>query len=345
MALVLSGVAAPKMGALIDKGYGRGLLTISSFIGGVLLILLSQVTSLWAFYVIWALMGLTMSAALYEPCFAVLTVRYGDRARRAITQVTLFAGFAGTVSFPIAHFAGEAFGWRGALLVFCVLAFAAAALNWWGLRNRPEDEAPPAETIAPPHRPLSDIAKGNRKIIVWLMGVGFLMISLNHGTIIAHLLPLLESRNVEAGMAVLAASCVGPMQVLGRVLLISVERRVSTYLLGLLPFIGYLAGSILVFGAIEIPLLIFGFIFFQGAAAGITSIMKPAVTAAFLGKEGFGQVSGVLALFFMFGSAAAPTLASLIWGVGGYDLVLLMTLSAATIGTLAYGLAFRKATA
>ncbi|MCR9256660.1 MAG: MFS transporter [Alphaproteobacteria bacterium] len=345
LALVLSGLAAPKTGALIDRGHGRVLLVSGSVIAAALLVALSQVTSLFAFYAVWAALGLTMAAILYEPCFALLTVRYGDGARRAITQVTLVAGFAGTVSFPIAHLAGEAFGWRGALLVFAGLALAGAMLNAWGLRRGPEHEIPPRGTNAPPHKPLSERAKANRQAILFLLGIGFLGISLNHGSLVAHMLPLMESRMIDAGTAILFASALGPMQVVGRLLLISVEHRLSSAVLGMIPFVGYILGSVLVLMGAGLPALIVAFVFFQGAAAGITSIMKPAVTAAFLGREGFGAVSGSLALFFMLGSALAPTLASFLWGVGGYDLVVLMTLSVAVGGFAAYLLARRKANA
>jgi len=345
LALVLSGLAAPKFGGLIDRGHGRTLLVWGAVASALLLVGLSQVSSLIGFYAVWAALGLTMAATLYEPCFALLTVRYGDGARRAITQVTLVAGFAGTVSFPIAHLAGETFGWRGALLIFAVLALIGAALNAWALRRGPEHETPPAGTRAPPHAPLSAAAKANRRPILMLLGFGFLAISLNHGSLVAHMLPLLESRAVDAGTAVLLASLLGPMQILGRLLLISVEHRVSSAVLGMIPFAGYLVASALILVGVGVPALIVAFVFFQGAAAGITSIMKPAVTAAFLGREGFGAVSGRLALFFMLGSALAPTLASVLWGVGGYDLVILMTLSVAAGGFGAYLLARRLASA
>jgi MFS family permease len=48
-ALILSALAAPFAGRLIDRGHGRKVLTISAFCGGLLLVLLSQVRELWQF--------------------------------------------------------------------------------------------------------------------------------------------------------------------------------------------------------------------------------------------------------------------------------------------------------
>ena len=49
-------------------------------------------------------MGIAMSCSLYEACFAFLTTTQVNNARRAITFVTLAAGFGGTISFSSAHF-------------------------------------------------------------------------------------------------------------------------------------------------------------------------------------------------------------------------------------------------
>jgi MFS family permease len=74
-------------------------------------------------------------------------------------------------------------------------------------------------------------------------------------------------------------------------------------------------------------LLIVPFIILQGAGAGVLSIIRPTVVAELLGRKDFGVVSGMLAVGFVAGSAFAPTVASLFWRVGGYDLVLLLTIA------------------
>jgi hypothetical protein len=62
------------------------------------------------------LVGLGMSASLYDPAFSTLGRLYGQHARSAITQLTLFGGFASTVCWPPSAFFIEHFGWRGASL-------------------------------------------------------------------------------------------------------------------------------------------------------------------------------------------------------------------------------------
>ena len=117
-ALLLTALLAPMAGRLIDRGAARLIHPGGALLGAVMLAALSQVTELWQFYAVWMGLGLAMSVCLYEACFAIIMVTVGNQARVAITTVTLFAGFAGSVSFPSAHYLTGLIGWRGAVLSF-----------------------------------------------------------------------------------------------------------------------------------------------------------------------------------------------------------------------------------
>ncbi len=87
-ALVASALLAPSMGHLIDRGLSRLVFTGCAVLGAVMLLLLSQVTELWQFFAVWIGLGVAMSGALYEACFAIITRSMGDNAKRAITLIT-----------------------------------------------------------------------------------------------------------------------------------------------------------------------------------------------------------------------------------------------------------------
>ena len=137
-------------------------------------------------------------------------------------------------------------------------------------------------------------------------------------------------------MAVLAASCVGPMQVAGRVAMIMVERHVSIYAISAFTYLAIMIASASLFAAGSMPLLLLGYIVFQGSGIGVTSITKPVITVELLGQRNFGAVSGALALPSILGSAVAPTMAALIWLAGGYDLVLAATFGFAIVGLVTF---------
>ena len=116
--LMLCGLAAYPVGAAIDRGHGRTIMTCGSVLAGALLLAWSQVESLVVFYVLFAGIGLLQAATLYEPAFAVVARRFGaGNARSPITALTLWGGFASTVFIPLIQLLLDHLGWRGALIV------------------------------------------------------------------------------------------------------------------------------------------------------------------------------------------------------------------------------------
>ncbi len=333
-ALICSAVCAPFMGKLIDRGHGRAVLTVCAVTGGVLVGLLSIIDASWQFFVLWLGIGVCMSGCLYEPCFAFVTRMMGGQARRAITRITLIAGFAGTVSFPLAGFVAETSGWRVAVLTFAVIILAVAIpLFRYGTALPAPEEEPPAKA-APDGK--SDLRRAMGRASFWLLGITFSMIGLTHGIIITHLLPMLAERDVPVATAVFAASMIGPMQVAGRVAMVAVERRLSMQIICAISFLFMIGAISSLIGAGYWPILLVLFVVLQGSGYGVTSITRPVVTAEILGRAGFGAISGALALGFMGASAVSATLAALIWEVGGYDAVRWTVFGCVLVGLSAY---------
>jgi MFS family permease len=331
--LVLSAVLAPVVGRLIDHGIGRYVFTGCALLGAVLLALLSKVTSLWQFYAIWLGLGVAMAGALYEACFAVLTRAMGAGAKRAITLVTLIAGFAGTVSFPSAYILVEFVGWRGAVLTFAgAVALIAAPLIWRGCRLAEESHDAKAHPASLKTR---EALRVLRRATFWLLAISFAMIALEHGMLLTHLLPLLDERGIHGETAILAASMIGPMQVAGRLAMIAAERHVSMLGIAAVSYVSLGIAGVSLLSTSVIPALLVGFVLFQGAGYGVTSIVRPVVTADLLGRTNFGVISGLLALPFITATAAAPTIAAFVWQRGGYDRVIELAIGAACIGLTA----------
>jgi predicted MFS family arabinose efflux permease len=173
-----------------------------------------------------------------------------------------------------------------------------------------------------------------RKGIFWLLAISFALIALDHNVLLTHLLPLLDEQDIAPGVAVLAASLIGPMQVFGRVGMVTFERRIKPINIFVTCFV-LMAIAALALSALSItPLLLALFVLFQGAGYGVTSIMRPVITADFLGRKEFGVVSGLLAIPFLLTAASAPTIAALVWEIGGYDLVIIVALLASIVGLI-----------
>ncbi|MEM7030143.1 MAG: MFS transporter [Chloroflexota bacterium] len=337
-ALIVSALMAPIVGRLIDRGNSLISFTGSAIFAACLLILLSFVQAQWQFYVIWILLGVAMSGSLYEACFSVLTHTMGNRSRQSITIVTLVAGFAGTLSFPGNHYLVGLMGWRSTMWVLAgIILFIVVPLIWLGTQTALAYRADNKKDVVQPSG--EPEAKHSVSLVrngtFWLLAIGFAAVALDHGMLLTHLLPLLDERGITSGQAVFAASMIGPMQVTGRLMMLAFEKRVSSIGIFAACYIALGLAAISLLGATYLPLLLISFVFFQGAGAGVTSIMRPVVVAELLGRQNFGLIAGFLAMPFLIGAALAPTIAAIIWGFGGYDLVIWFAVGASIIGLAA----------
>ena len=343
IAVIASSLASPLMGLVIDRGGSRWLLAGSAGMGGLLLLALS-LTSHWpAFSVIWVLIGVTMAGALYEPCFAIIVRYAGKEAPQAIATVTLIAGFASTLSFPIATSIASSSGWRWAAgIAGLAILGIAVPLLWWGVKHLQAGHA------ARPVLPSSidnrlQTQASLRRPSLWLLASAFSLFALVHAGVLNHLLPILADQKTNAGLAILAASLLGPMQVVGRLGMIFVQRRLQPLQITSWVFASLAIASLTLLFARGAPGLIVVFVVLQGVSVGLSSILKPVVTASLLGTENFGSVTGAMAVPYLAAFAAAPFLASLIWSWFGYDVMLAGCATAALIGLALYKFAVSSA--
>ncbi len=99
--LVISALLGPAIGRTIDRIGGRRVLSLSNLILAAGLTVLGLATSIWILSIAWLLLGIGMGLGLYDAAFAALGRIYGHAARSSITGITLFAGFASTVGWPL----------------------------------------------------------------------------------------------------------------------------------------------------------------------------------------------------------------------------------------------------
>lgn len=346
LALAISACASPLFGRLIDLGYSRFTLPATAMGGGFLLIALSVVETQTAFFMVWALIGFCTAGCLYEPCFAFLTRVKGVHARGAITAVTLIAGFASTLCYPIADAIAAADGWRSAAQWFAG-SILLVGVPLFAISTRILE----AQATTP--LPIASVSKSAARVarqspVFWYLAAAFPLLALTHGMMISHIIPILDDRGASPSTAVWAASLIGPMQVAGRIAMITAGRNMSATTITLISFVGIAASMFILFGASQGNWRIFAFVMLLGACYGVISITKPLVTADLLGRDGFGAISGALALPYIALMAAAPFVAVLLWKAGGYDLTIIVGAAAALAGAplliLAHHAALRRST-
>ncbi len=333
LAWLVMALLTPLSGRLVDRGLGGEMLVAGSLLVAAGVAALGLAGSPGAWLGGWLAIGVAQAGCLYETCFAFLTRRLGVGARAAITRVTLVAGFAGTLTFPLGHVLGQALGGQGALLAFAALillgALPAHARGVALLRR----QARAAGIVNLPEPP-GALRGAMRRREFWAVSGAVALVWLNHGILITYALTLFADRGAGPGLAALAAACVGPAQVAGRLALHLAGARVSAARATVMALTSVVAAGVVLWGAgLALP-LIFLFALLQGAGAGLFSILRPVLTAELLGRDGFGAVSAAIAVPAILASALAPAAGALLLDAGGTRLVLaacLMMASAALV--------------
>jgi predicted MFS family arabinose efflux permease len=302
-ALVLSALLGPWAGRMIDRRGGRDVLVASNLVIAAGLVTLAVAPSTAVLVAGWLLLGLGMSMGLYDAAFATLAGLYGRAARSPITGITLIAGFASTVGWPLSAVMEETIGWRNACLVWAALqVLVALPLNRFLVPPAPpplklqKEEA--GEAVVPP------------RFAMPLLAFVFAATWTVTGDMAAHLPVLLEASGATPAAAVAAAALVGPAQVAARVLEFSLLGRFSPILSARLSTLGHPAGAIvlLAFGGIAAP----AFTILHGMGNGILTIVKGTLPLAVFGPVGYGARQGLLSAPSRFLQALAPFLFGLL---------------------------------
>jgi hypothetical protein len=139
---------------------------------------------------------------------------------------------------------------------------------------------------------------------------------------------------VTGELAILAASVIGPAQVVGRILLTLAGARAAARAVTLGAFV-IISGAALVLGAATaVPAMTLVFAVGLGVGNGVISILRPVVIREVMGDGGYGESAGAVARLSLFAFAAAPGLGAALADAAGYGTVLALCVLSPLAGAL-----------
>lgn len=133
ISLLVMAAAGPLVGRAIDRAGGRHMLMWSNLVLAAGLVMLGMAHHVLMLFAAWCILGAGMAMGLYDAAFAALVRLYGTDARRPITGITLIAGFASTVGWPLSAYMDAEIGWRAACFVWAALHLVIALPMHWKL--------------------------------------------------------------------------------------------------------------------------------------------------------------------------------------------------------------------
>jgi len=307
VALAISAVLGPAIGRAIDRNGGRAVLAASNVVLASGLALLAASPSVGFLFAAWCVLGVGMAMGLYDTAFAALVRMHGQAARGPITGVTLIAGFASTVGWPLSTLLNGQIGWRATCIAWALLHIALCLpLNLRAVSAAPR-EIPSQRSSTRPKEGDGASASAARMDLV-LMILFFAATAFVTSAMAAHLPGLLLAAGAGTATAIAAASLVGPAQVGARAVEYAAARRMRFHpvMTARVATVLHPIGGALLWLTGGVPLGISSFAVLHGAGNGMITIAKGTLPLAVFGDAGYGHRLGVLNVLARAMQAAAP---------------------------------------
>ncbi|HAG55144.1 MAG TPA: hypothetical protein DCL17_01915, partial [Dehalococcoidia bacterium] len=338
-----SGMISPFVGALLDKYGPRKVMAFGVFVTGGGFIFMSQMQTLWHFYLAITLLTLGMSFGTFI-VFVVTVANWFIRKRaRALATLMSFSAIGG-LTLPLLVASIEHFGWREMLFAagigFWIIGFPATLV----MRHRPEDygmqpDGGP-ETISDnvdgtgTTQPATPRTSGLREQAItlrqavklrffWQLAIVTSLSQLVSSTNLFHFAALLEY-GMTAALAASAAGAVAIGDLGGRAGMVIIgdrfDKRKMLTVAMLMQTVGVagLAGINATVGSVNLGLwpLPF-FIVFFGLGFGSSIPLRLSILGDYFGRASYGSIVGLTSSVNALFGAAGPALVGLVHDIEG----------------------------
>jgi MFS family permease len=339
LALLAEGIGGFVVGRLIDAGRARVVMSGGSLLAACGLLALSFVQARWQLYAAWIVIGVAMSATLYQPAFSVLIRRFPKDFRRAIITLTIIGGLSSTVFIPLTAWLISTFGWRHAVgMLALVHVLVCVPIHVFALRFEP-----PAR-VSTPSAAMAELGGLTRRPPFWGLAVFFLLFTGIASAMAGHLVSILRERQLPEAWVIALPASIGLLQVAGRLLLFVTEKyvdvhRANRWILLLLPA----ALTVLALGLQSTwAALLYALLY--GLANGMITVVKATAMATYVSQPRAASLNGLLAFPTAIARAAAPSLLAVMWtATGDYALGLAVFTLLAGVSAAAFWWAQRQA--
>lgn len=337
---LVSAVAGVGVGRMIDRRGPRVVMTAGSVLGVLAVLAVAAAPDLPLFYGAWVLVGLAQSATLYPPAFTALTRWFQEERVRALTVLTLVAGFASTVFAPLTGWLLGTLDWRGTYVVLAVvLAMVTIPLHATALtapwRPGTAGDRPAERDRAEDAHASAVVRSGRFGVLTAVMAVSAFGM---YGATI-NIVGLLVGRGTSTAFGAVVLGLCGAGQVLGRLGYAPLVRRAGPRVRTVAILLAG-AGTVAVLGLVPGPssvLIVVAVL--AGVARGMHTLLQASAVADRWGTRAFGRINGVFSAPVTAAVALAPAggvfVASAVHGYpAAFTLLALATAAAALVAAL-----------
>lgn len=302
---------SPLVGRQIDYGRGEMVMTVAGVSGAGILVMLSLTESFTVFAAGMIGLGAAMAATLYDPCFALMLRRFGQAAGRRVAAVTLIAGMATLLTFPLVAVLLTHLSWRSVLVLFAAGVVLAVFLIPRG----------GVVAVVVSSHPATDTTRALSGAVL-LIGVSFAAIMFSHAALLFTLPSALQSVPNFEMSAILLPAVLGPSQIAGRLAWNAVSRYLPAERAAGGLFLFMLVPPLLLIVGPPTTTLVLFVLGLQGAGYGVHTILRPMLAARFVPVQRLGRELGRIAMIGLILMAIAPAAAGFVSSSAGLSALL-----------------------
>jgi MFS family permease len=312
LGLAIAGLVSPRVGRAIKVSGGRPVLASGAAMLALGLLLIGSAQNLVWYLGGWLVLGAGMGAGLYDAAFSTLGTIYGKDSRNAISQVTLFGGFASTVCWPLSSLLVEHFGWRGACFVYAAIQTGLSLPTYLLVlpQTAPVALATQAADLTPTTMSLARDEAPSFAVLAAIVTIAAAILAMMG----MHLPQLLQAKGMTLSSAITLGMLIGPSAVGARIIETTLGRYYHPIWTMTASALLTAAGALLLLGYFPLAALA---IILYAAGNGIGSIARGTLPLALFGGARYPVLMGRLALPLLIAMSIAPYIGALALEAGG----------------------------
>lgn len=310
VSILVAAAAAIPVGRWLDRHGGRALMTCASLLGVGAVLAWSRVDALWQLYAVFALIGLASAGCLYEAAFPVIVAVTNPAQRdRALLSVTIVAGFASSIFFPVTGTLLAHLGWRTTLVLLALLLAVTAIPGHLS--------AVPARRVHHAHAARhtgATVREAMGDVRFWLLGLGFTAQAAATSAVGVLLVVFLQHAGYGATLAAGVSALLGVLSVTGRLVTTGLARRHGMTAVTAAVFAVQATGALLLPHATGALAATAACITAFGLGFGVATIARPAILAHRYGTGRYASVAATMTVPITLAKAGAPLGAAALGG-------------------------------
>lgn len=360
--MILQGIAGPFVGHAVETYGPRKVMTVFALLSGAAFVLVSFTSSLWYFYLAYALLSLANTGIGFIPVSTVLARWFIRRRGTAIGFAMVGISAGGLVMAPLVGFIISQFDWRMAFVFMGLLVWLLALpVTLFVMKGSPAEigllpdgDEPGFRATRGPRNEPAPAASGSAaaeegwplraavrtRAFFWIATTFFLGPAAQMG-MLQHQVPLIVEAGLSESAAATALGFTAGLGGLGKLCF----GRISE----MLPFrwaialcFGLQALGVLVLLGAESIATVWVYVTIFGFAMGGVIVLLPLAVGHFFGLAAFGVIMGALSLILALGNASGALISGIIHdSFGSYDYAMIAYLCLYLIAALSIFLAGR----